>query len=203
MSEVAVDPEDSSATVYLSGPLKLFQKSTTYGLRLARFILTVLHFSKWEVEATVQLKNKRLVLKLDDSCGLKPKGRGLIGYVPEDFSISLESFNAASDQWKMQVSDDFVNIGRQNYCFPDFDLVSGKNKIHVELFHPWHKGQIVGRLEALKSSKIKNLIIGVEKSLCKDKQVKSTLEGSPWFSKYGFEFSQFPTPKQLLKMVVD
>lgn len=201
MSEVAVDPDDASFTIYLSGPLKLFYKSTTYGLRLARFIPNVLHLKEWELDATVQLKNKRLQLKLDSSCRVKPRGRGLTGYVPEEFAEVMRLFNEAENGWIMEPSEDFINIGRQSYCFPDFDLkqAKGKKRIHVELFHPWHKGQIAGRLAALEKSAVKNLILGLDKVLMKDKDVKSLAESSPWFEKYGFEFSQFPTPRQLLK----
>ncbi|MCX6126773.1 MAG: DUF790 family protein [Proteobacteria bacterium] len=201
MGEVAVDPDDATMTIYLSGPLKLFQKSTTYGLRLARFILNVLHLKVWELEATIQLKNKHLQLKLDSECGVKPRGRGLTGYVPEEFISAMTIFNAGEHGWLMKQSEDFIHIGKQSYCFPDFDLVSGKKHLHVELFHPWHKGQIVGRLAALDSSKIKNLIVGLDKSLLKDKDTFAAQEKSKWFQTYGFQFSQFPTPKQLLKAV--
>lgn len=201
MSEVAVDPEDATMTVFLSGPLKLFHKSTTYGLRLARFILNVLHFKTWEIEATVQLKNKRLQLKLNSDCGVKPRGRGLTGYVPEEFSDVMRVFNDGDHGWTMEPSEDFIHIGKQSYCFPDFDLFKGKKRFHVELFHPWHKGQVVGRLAALKASKIKHLIVGVDKALLKDKDIQTATEGNSWFETYGFEFSQFPTPRQLLKVV--
>jgi hypothetical protein len=59
----------------------------------------------------------------------------------------------------------------------------------------------LGRVAALDTSKIRNLLIGVDKSLLKDKDVKLGLEKSPWFAKFGFEFSQFPTPRQLVKAV--
>lgn len=203
MSEVAVDPEDATFSVYLSGPLKLFHKSTTYGLRLARFIPNVLHLKEWELEATLQLKNKRLQLKLDSSCKVKPRGRGLTGYTPQEFSDVMRVFNEADTGWIMEPSEDFIHLGRQSYCFPDFDLRQnkGKKRFHIELFHPWHKGQVAGRLNALDKNPSKNLIVGVDKVLMKDKEVKQLLESSPWFTKHGFEFNQFPTPKQLTKIL--
>lgn len=203
MSEVAVDPEDATFVVFLSGPLKLFHKSTTYGLRLAKFIPNILHLKEWELEATLQLKNKRLVMKLDSSCKVKPRGRGLTGYTPEEFTDVMRIFNEADTGWQMEPSEDFIHVGRQSYCFPDFDLrqSKGKKRFHIELFHPWHKGQIAGRLNALDKNPAKNLIVGVDKTLMKDKDVKSLIEASPWFAKHGFEFNQFPTPRQLTKIL--
>lgn len=204
MSEVEVNPDSASLTVSLSGPLKLFQKSTTYGLRLARFVLNVLHLKDWEIEATIHLKNKHLDLKLDPECGVKPRpGRGLTGYVPEEFTDVMRVFNDGDHGWKLSASEDFVAIGKQSYCFPDFDLKKGSKMFHVELFHSWHKGQIVGRIAALSGSKVKNLIIGIDKALVKDKDIQKALQNNTWFEKYGFEFSQFPTPRQLLKVVQD
>jgi hypothetical protein len=40
---------------------------------------------------------------------------------------------------------------------------------------------------------VRHLIIGVERSLLKDKEIKSLCESNAWFQKYGFEYSQFPT----------
>ncbi len=201
MSEVAMDPEDATFTVYLSGPLKLFQKSTTYGLRLAKFIPNLLHLKSWDLEASVQLKNKRMTLKLNSQIDVKPKGRGLQGYVPTEFSEIMKQFNESDTAWTVKPGEDFVNIGKQSYCFPDFELSNGKKQIHVELFHSWHKGQLKSRLSALEAKKQKGVILGVDKALKKEKDLSKILEESAWFQKNGFEFNQFPTPKQLMKVV--
>jgi len=203
MSQVDVNPDDAALTVQLSGPLKLFQKSTTYGLRLAKFIPNVLFFKYWEIDATIHLKNKYFELKLNQDCGVKPRpgARGLSGYIPEEFVLLEEAFNTMDQGWKLKLSDDFVMIGKQSYCFPDLDLIKDKEIIHVELFHGWHKGQLLGRLQALRPSKVKSLVIGVDKSLLKDKDTQKAVAESPWFKTFGFEFSQFPTPKQILKVL--
>ena len=203
MSEVAVDPDDASCSIYLSGPLKLFQKSSTYGLRLAKFIPNILHLKAWELEAQVHLKNKHLTLKLDSSIDVKAKGRGLTGYVPEEYQQVASLFNEANPDWKLSPSDDFVHLGKQTYCFPDFDLSHGKKKFHLELFHPWHRGQLLQRIEAASTSKHKNLFIGIDKSLSKDAEISKVIKDSKWFAEFGFEFNQFPTPKQILKVVTN
>ena len=202
MTEVDVNKDAKELVLHLSGPLRLFLKSNTYGIRLARFLPTILHLKEWQIDADIHLKNKRLTLSLDQTAPLKPhKNRGLAGYTPEEYSAVMTAFNEDDHSWRMSVSEDFVHVGKQSYCFPDFEVTKDKQAVHVELFHPWHKGQILSRVQAAAEAKVSNFRVGVEKSLLKDKDVKVAVEASPWFDAYGFTFSQFPTSKQILKAV--
>jgi predicted nuclease of restriction endonuclease-like RecB superfamily len=200
MSEVAVDPHDATLTVYLTGPLRLFQKSATYGLKLAKFMPTVLNFSQWHIESNIALKNRKFTLTLDQSSGLQPKqGRGLTGYVPPEYQQIASAFSEQYSPAAMTPGEDFIHLGSQSYCFPDFDIKFAKKTMHVELFHPWHRGQLLDRIKSASVKGVKNYLVGVDKTLLKDSHVKAALSESKFFEDFGFEFSQFPTPRQIAK----
>ena len=52
------------------------------------------------------------------------------------------------------------------YCFPDYQLVHNSGvETAIELFHPWHQGHLIARLNTLAEQKDVSLILGVSKEL--------------------------------------
>jgi hypothetical protein len=185
----------------LSGPLRLFGKAQGYALRIASFFPFIASLPEWKLEAVIQWKSKKLLFALDQKCGVcSHSKRSHGGYVPKEFEHVIEALNAEVDL-SAAPADDFVHIGRQSYCFPDLVVNKGGQEFAIELFHPWHKGQLQGRIEAASRVKAKGLLIGVERSLLKDPDIRALCEGSSWFQTYGFEYSQFPTPTVIKRVI--
>jgi uncharacterized protein len=199
MSEVTIDPNAHELILELSGPLRLFNKSSTYGLHLAKFIPNVLHLKKWSIQAEIKLKQRSAILSIDHTTKLVPKGRGLQGYVPEEFQQVLIAFNASQAPLVMEPSEEFLHLGKNNFCFPDFQIKRQKKLTFIEIFHPWHRGQLVHRLKTLTTmDKKPSLVLAIEKSLVqKDQEIKSLLE--QFSDQHYFTYGQFPTSKQLAK----
>lgn len=201
MSDVEVDQESKSISLELSGPLRLFGKTQGYAIRVASFFPFVASLAEWKLEALVTWKGKKLALSLDQKSGVKTKSARSHGsYVPKEFENVIEAINS-SDDMKITSGEDFIHLGKQSYCFPDFSVKSGRKTFGVELFHPWHKGQLKHRIEAAQRVKAKGLLIGVERSLLKDAEIKNLCETNPWFVEFGFEFTQFPTPNVIKRAV--
>jgi predicted nuclease of restriction endonuclease-like RecB superfamily len=183
----------------LGGPLSLFEQASSYGLRLASFFPHVLHLPQFEVTAEVHIKRKDLTLKVDQKLGLKSHYTKQTRHVPEELTAFVETFNARSKTWQVAPGAEFVHIGRQSYCFPDLTITGTQGeRRHVELFHKWHAGQLAGRLQAVAAGGVSDLLIGVAKGLAQREEVAAALAGSGWFAKFGFVFSEFPTPRTLL-----
>ena len=201
MSDVDVDHDAGSITLELSGPLRLFGKAQGYALRIANFFPFVASFPEWKLDAVVTWKTKKVAFSIDHKSGVKTKSsRSHGGYIPKEFEQVMTAINEAGEI-KIMPGEDFIHLGKQSYCFPDFNIKSGRKSFGVELFHPWHKGQLKHRIEAAARSKAKNLLIGIERSLLKDAEIKKLCEVDPWFIQYGFEFSQFPTPNVIKRAV--
>jgi len=202
MSDVEVDQDSHSMRLELSGPLKLFGKTQGYALRIANFFPFLASLPEWEVEAKLTWKGKKVSFIVDEKCGVKTRyARSSGGYIPKEFQLLLDAFHDAED-YQVKPGEDFVHLGKQSYCFPDFVVRKGKKDLAIELFHPWHKGQAKHRIETAARGNAKGLLIGIERSLLKDSDLKSVCDSNPWFAENGFEFSQFPTPT-ILKRVLN
>jgi hypothetical protein len=149
----------------------------------------------------IQWKSKKVLFSIDQKCGVRSQSkRSHGGYVPKEFEQVIEALNA-EDDFSAAPADDFVHIGRQSYCFPDLVVKKSQREFAIELFHPWHKGQLQGRIEAAARVHATGLLIGVERSLLKDPDVRALCDGSAWFQTYGFEYSQFPTPTVIKRVM--
>ena len=183
----------------IDGPLSMFLQTQKYGLNLANFFPAVLHQSEWELDATVRIhKNRTYILQLDQSCGIRSHLKQFLAYVPEEIKKLSQQLAKKLPDWTLSSSNDFVHLSGENLCFPDYLLkhISGK-KVPLELFHNWHSAPLLSRLSQLDAQKEAPLLIGINRSLLKNKDVANKLESSPYFSRFGFLFRDVPTTAML------
>ena len=189
-----------SIDMQIDGPLSMFLQTQKYGLNLANFFPAVLHQQEWEMDVTVRIhKNRTYILQLDQSCGIRSHLRQFLAYVPEEIEkLSLQLAKKLPD-WTLSSSNDFVTLSGENMCFPDYILkhISGK-KVPLELFHNWHSAPLLNRLSQLDAQNEAPLLIGINRSLLKNKDVANKLESSDYFSRFGFLFRDVPTTAMLL-----
>lgn len=198
---VTEDTEDQFAFT-LSGPLSVFEQRQTYGIRFATFFPHLLKLPSWKLEAQLALKSNSVVLKLDDTLGLKSHYTQEESYIPKELLFFTESFNKKASLWQASISSRFINMGEKSYCFPDIELKQddGHETLYIELFHRWHKTQLLQRLEGLKKQKEASLILGVCTNIMKKKDLDDILQQSAY--KYRvFSFKDFPSSAKLLKFL--
>jgi len=201
LAKISFDHKKSkSIDMQIDGPLSMFLQTQKYGLNLANFFPAVLHQQEWEMDATVRIhKNRTYILQLDQSCGIRSHLRQFLAYVPEEIEkLGLQLAKKLPD-WTLSSSNDFVPLSGENMCFPDYLLkhISGK-KVPLELFHNWHSAPLLNRLSQLDAQKEAPLLIGINRSLLKNKDVANKLESSDYFSRFGFLFRDVPTTAMLL-----
>ena len=187
--------------LFIDGPLSILDSAQSYGIRLANFFPHILLCNRWEISAEVSSGQggKTALLKLSNESGLKSHYRTHRAYIPEEFKDFCNRFNNESEDWKVCEGPGFLHIGGQSWCFPDLEF-SHKNgeKILMELFHRWHKGPLSGRIRALKKNPARNLLLGVQRNLLKDRELLLLSEESEWFKQYSLFFRDFPTVKSVL-----
>lgn len=204
LAKISFDHKKSkSIDMQIDGPLSMFLQTQKYGLNLANFFPAVLHQQEWEMDATVRIhKNRTYILQLDQSCGIRSHLRQFLAYVPEEIEkLGLQLAKKLPD-WTLSSSNDFVPLSGENMCFPDYLLkhISGK-KVPLELFHNWHSAPLLNRLSQLDAQKEAPLLIGINRSLLKNKDVANKLESSDYFSRFGFLFRDVPTTAMLLPLL--
>ena len=189
--------------ITVDGPLNLFYKTKRYGMNLANFFLAVLHQPKWKLTAEVQFRNKRVSrLLLDESCGIKPISQQFLAYIPEDIQLFQTMLQNKTEDWQIRPGSQFLPLAGDFYCFPDYQLVHKSGvETAIELFHPWHQGHLIARLNTLAEQKNVSLILGVSKELEKKPLIAEALELSEYFSRFGFTFRDVPTMRALLPIL--
>ncbi|RKU18375.1 hypothetical protein C6501_02815 [Candidatus Poribacteria bacterium] len=189
--------------ITVDGPLNLFYKTKRYGMNLANFFVAVLHQPKWELTAEVQFRNKRRSrLYLNESCGIKPIAQQFLAYIPEDIQLFQEMLHNKTDDWQIHPGSQFLPLPGDFYCFPDYQLIHTSGvEVAIELFHPWHQGHLLARLNTLAEQTDTRLILGVSKELEKKPIITEALEASAYFSKFGFTFRDVPTMGALLPIL--
>ena len=195
--------EEELYQIMVDGPLNLFYKTKRYGMNLANFFIAVLHQPKWELTAEIQFRNKqRYRLSIDDSCGIKPISQQFLAYIPEDIQLFQTMLRNKTDEWQIRPGSQFLPLAGDFYCFPDYQLVHKSGvETAIELFHPWHQGHLIARLNTLAEQKDVSLILGVSKELEKKPLIAEALETSTYFAAFGFTFRDVPTMRSLLPIL--
>ncbi|RKU15087.1 hypothetical protein C6500_20550 [Candidatus Poribacteria bacterium] len=189
--------------ISVDGPLNLFYKTKRYGMNLANFFVAVLHQPRWELTAEIQFRNKqRYRLSLDESCGIKPISQQFLAYIPEDIQLFQTMLRNKTDDWQIRPGSQFIPLPGDLYCFPDYQLVHKSGvETAIELFHPWHQGHLIARLNTLAEQTDVSLILGVSKELEKKPLIAEALAASAYFSQFGFIFRDVPTIRTLLPIL--
>ena len=199
--------EEELYQISVDGPLNLFYKTKRYGMNLANFFVAVLHQPRWELTAEIQFRNKQprnsgWRLSLDESCGIKPISQQFLAYIPEDIQLFQTMLRNKTDDWQIRPGSQFIPLPGDLYCFPDYQLVHKSGvETAIELFHPWHQGHLIARLNTLAEQTDVSLILGVSKELEKKPLIAEALEASAYFSQFGFIFRDVPTIRTLLPIL--
>ena len=195
--------EEERYQITVDGPLNLFYKTKRYGMNLANFFVAVLHQPKWELTAEIQFRDKRRYrLSLDESCGIKPISQQFLAYIPEDIQLFQTMLRNKTDDWQIRPGSQFIPLPSDLYCFPDYQLVHKSGvETAIELFHPWHQGHLIARLNTLAEQTDVSLILGVSKELEKKPFIAEVLAASAYFSQFGFIFRDVPTLRTLLPIL--
>lgn len=195
--------EEELYQITVDGPLNLFYKTKRYGMNLANFFIAVLHQPKWELTAEVQFRNRQpSQLSLDESCGIKPISQQFLAYIPEDIQLFQTMLRNKTEDWQIRPGSQFLPLAGDFYCFPDYQLIHKSGiETAIELFHPWHQGHLIARLNTLAEQTDAALILGVSRELEKKPLIADALAASAYFSKFGFTFREVPTMRSLLPIL--
>ncbi len=203
LSSTVIDESAKDTVCKLSGPLKIFQNSQSYGMRLAQFFPYILQMPKWQLSAEIKIGGKVLTLELDHRVGIQSHYKKFTPFVPPELTAFISSFNERKGPFAATVGEEFLALGQQSYCFPDVTFTGADGgKVHLEIFHRWHAGQLANRLKVLATTSKQPLVIGVAQDVANGKDTAPILEESAWFSVHGFIFKNLPTPKSVQQVLV-
>ncbi len=190
VAEVRRTGEDWALEVEGPGAMLALQKK--YGLQLATFLAMVPVLERWELTASLEGR-RRAVLVLDEQAPLVSPHAGALGHIPPEVASLAEGFADAA--WEVDLLPLPRHVGASGLCVPDllFRHKATGREVALELFHPWHAGPLVRRLEELRTRPDPGLLLGIDRALAKDSGRKEELEAHPQV----VLFHGFPSVKRL------
>lgn len=162
--------EEGGWRIVLDGPLSVFQSSGRYGLAMASFLPTLLHFEGWTLEAEVRFKKDRAgtqAFRLSPGLGLRSHTRLAGQWRPEELSWLPGELAALDPEWLVEEDGDLLELDGGGLLVPDFVFrhrPSG-TRVYLEVFGFWRRGALKTRLEQLRRHGPARLILAVSKAL--------------------------------------
>lgn len=195
LAEISKTPQ-GRIQLKVSGPFTLLEHSRKYALQLAAFFPAVLKLKQFHLKAKINglgRSSAAAVLELDEKAGLVSHYRELAEYVPEEIRIFHRVFKEKCREWSIVGETPFINTGKHGICFPDLSFRrSDGQECHLELFHRWHRGGLVQRMEYLCENPAAPLIIGIDRGAADDGYMDELLRQFPGAEKKCFRFRDFP-----------
>lgn len=162
--------EGGAFRIVLDGPLSVFQASGKYGLAMATFLPSLLHFEGWSLEAEVRFKKDRggtQSFKLSPSLGLVSHTRLTGQWQPAELATLGEEVAALDPNWLAEPDPELIDLGGTGVLVPDYVFrhrASGV-RVFLEVFGFWRRGGLASRLAQLRKHGPKNLILAISKAL--------------------------------------
>ncbi len=185
-------------TIRLDGPMSVFKSSGRYGLQMASFLPTLLHFDRWSLTARLAWGKKRrdLGFRLSPATGLQPYTRLTGQWQPEELAWLPEQFDKLATDWQISTDAELVDLGGRGVLVPDyvFEHPSGQ-RVFMEVFGFWNKGAIASRVELLRQHGPGNLILALSKQLATGREGLEELPGEIYV------FRASPIARKVLKLL--
>lgn len=184
---------DGSLRLEVDGPLSILDSARKYGLQLAGFFPAVCLLPDWQLTATVEAKGRQVELALDQATGLVSHYRNLSAYVPEEVLLFARHFREKVTGWSLVPETPFLTGAGAELIFPDFTFRHTDGTLfYLELFHRWHRTQLLPRLRHCISHPELPLILGIDQSLCQG-ELKELLDTGMLPACRFFSFRDYPT----------
>ena len=167
-------------TIRLDGPMSLFKSSGRYGLQMASFLPTLLHFDRWSLTARLAWGKKRreLGFRLSPANGLRPYTKLTGQWQPEELTWLPEQFAKLESDWTISTDAELIDLGGRGVLVPDYVFEhKGGTRVYMEIFGFWNRGAVDSRLELLRRHGPENLLLAISKQLAAGREGLDDLPG--------------------------
>ncbi len=162
---------DHGFTITIDGATSLFKPSTRYGLAIAKLIPALLHVTKWNLSATLQMRDnfsnqiKMGKFTLNSECNLVshyPPGKDYDSMLEQSFAQRWEQLKT---EWKLEREVDLIPIPG-SVMIPDFRLVHPDGRVYLfEIVGYWRTSYLKKKFAQVKKANCDNLILAISERL--------------------------------------
>jgi hypothetical protein len=161
--------ESDSYLIQLDGPASLLQRTSRYGVAMARFVPGLLSCKGWTASASIKRSRwGELSFRLDDKCGLQSE------VVPaEEFDSKLEEdfYREWGEQdnrdWQLQRETRILHSGQQVFI-PDFEAIHKSGaRVLIEIVGFWTPEYLSHKMHVLEQFKDQSIVLLVQSKASK------------------------------------
>ena len=162
---------DHGFTLTIDGPTSLFKPSTRYGLAIAKLLPALLHVTRWNLAAELQIndsysgKTRQGRFALDSECGLVshyPPGKTYDSLLEAGF---VDRWNKTKTEWRLEREVDLIPIPG-SVMIPDFRVVHPDGRTFlVEIVGYWRPEYLRKKFSQVRQSGRDDLILAVSERL--------------------------------------
>lgn len=154
--------------IKLDGPASIFQSTGKYGVAMASFLPTLLHFQAWALTAKIHWKERGAsTFKIVPGQGLIAQTRLVGQWQPEELRWLPEQLAELDPAWQLDPEPALLEIGEGGLLVPDYVFVHGPSgcRVPMEIFGFWRRGALEKRLQQLRRHGPPELLIAIAKDL--------------------------------------
>ncbi|MBD3288392.1 DUF790 family protein [candidate division KSB1 bacterium] len=158
-------PLENGYGIYVDGPLSLFSRTIKYGIHLAKFLPGLLLAEKWDMRASIRLRDQDVFFPLNQDCGLHSHYRDAHPFDSSVEEMFYKKFQKAAPNWQIEREADIINLG-DTVLIPDFTLISPEGKkFLLEIIGFWTPEYLSKKLEKINAANREDLILVVNQQL--------------------------------------
>lgn len=191
--------KEKTSSLIVSGPLSLSSSGVSYGIRLAAFVEHVIDLPVWRIEAEITSKAASLRLEQDSSKAFFGVKSTATPHIPDEYSALLGKHEIKGQTLEITIPTDIIPIAGVP-TIADFQVVMGRQKLFLEIFHKWHQGSLIRRLHDPSELLAKDFFLAVDKSLIKNEELSKAIELAKIRNVPILEFRDFPTLKAIVEV---
>ncbi len=155
--------------IRLDGPLSVLRASGRYGLQMAVFLPTLLHFDGWTLDAELRWGKgrRKRTFRLTPTQGLRSYTKLTGQWQPEELKWLPEQLAKLGRGWTASTDAELIDLGGEGVLVPDFVFEHAEtgHRVFMEVFGYWNKGAVKARLRLLRRHGPKNLVLALSKAL--------------------------------------
>jgi hypothetical protein len=153
--------EGDGYLIQLDGPASLLQRTSRYGVAMARFLPGLLSCKGWSAQAFIKRPRwGELTFRLDDSCGLQSE---VVAAEEFDSKLEEELYREWAEQdncdWHLQRESRILHAGQQVFL-PDFEAIhkSGR-RILIEIVGFWTPEYLNRKMHVLEQFQDQSIVL--------------------------------------------
>jgi uncharacterized protein len=162
---------DHGFTISIDGPTSILKPSTRYGIDIAKLIPALLHVTKWDLTAELQIKESYSNMVKVRRFSLNSTS-GLVSHYPpgKPYDSMLESafvdrWTATKTEWRLEREVDLIPIPG-SVMIPDFRVVHPDGRSHLlEIVGYWRPEYLRKKFYQVRQSGRSDLILAVSERL--------------------------------------